>query len=80
MYLDTEGRMTAEINKIDYQLRALEHEKALSYAESSISQWNSLIYSVIEQQVEYGAAGIRQADITALINSLALLWIGVGVN
>jgi hypothetical protein len=80
IYLDSEGRMSAEINKIDYQLRALEHEKALSYAESSISQWNSLIYSVIEQQVEYGAAGIRQADITALINSLALLWIGVGVN
>jgi hypothetical protein len=80
MYLDSEGRMTAEINKIDYQLRALEHEKALSYAESSIGQWNTLIVSVIEQQVEYGAAGIRQADITALINSLALLWIGVGVN
>ncbi len=80
IYLDSEGRMTAEINKIDYQLRALEHEKALSYAESSIGQWNTLIVSVIEQQVEYGAAGIRQADITALINSLALLWIGVGVN
>ena len=80
IYLDAEGRMTAEINKIDYQLRALEHEKALSYAESNIGQWNTLIVSVIEQQVEYGAAGIRQADITALINSLSLLWIGVGVN
>lgn len=80
LYLDAEGRLKAEIRKIDYQLLALEHERALSYAESNIGQWNALISSVIDQQVEYGAAGVRPSDLAALANALALLWIGAGVN
>lgn len=79
-YLDAEGRLKAEAGKVDYQVNALRHEIAITYAESNIQQWNRLISTAVDQLVVYGAAGIRKEDIVALLNSLTLLWIGKGVN
>lgn len=79
-YLDSEGRLAAEAGKIDYQVNALQHEIAITYAESNIQQWSKLISTSVDQLAAYGAAGIKKEDIVALLNSLTLLWIGKGVN
>ena len=50
------------------------------YAEANVAQWNTLITSSIDEMAEFGAAGIKKEDVLALLNSLTLLWIGLGVN
>jgi len=79
-YLDAQGRLKAEVGKIDYQVNALQYEGALAYAESNIRQWNVLITTSVDQMAAFGASGIKKEDIIALLNSLTLLWIGKGVN
>jgi hypothetical protein len=79
-YLHAQAQLRAEVEKVDYQVNALEHERVLAYAESNIAQWNTLISSSVDQMAEFGASGIKKEDIVALINSLTLLWIGKGVN
>ena len=79
-YLDANGRLAAEVNKTDIQRNALDHERAIAYAEGNIAQWNVLISSTINQLAEYGDAGVRKEDITGLVNSIALLFIAKGVQ
>ena len=79
-YLDANGRLAAEVNKSDIQRDALDHERAIAYAEGNIAQWNVLISSTISQLAEYGDAGVRREDITGLVNSIALLFIAKGVQ
>jgi len=79
-YLDANGRLAAEVNKTEIQRDALDHERAIAYAEGNIAQWNVLISSTINQLAEYGDAGIRKEDITGLVNSIALLFIAKGVQ
>jgi hypothetical protein len=79
-YLDANGRLAAEVNKTDIQRNALDHERAIAYAEGNIAQWNVLISSTINQLAEYGDAGVRKEDITSLVNSIALLFIAKGVQ
>ena len=59
---------------------AAKYETALGYAEANAAQWNALISGGVDQLADYGASGVRAEQITALLNSLTLLWIGVGVN
>lgn len=80
LYLDAEGRLRAEVGKTRYRITALVHEKALTYAESNIRQWQVLIDPSVEIMAMYGASGLKSSDIAAFINSLTLLWIAVGVN
>ena len=80
LYLDAQGRLTAEVNKVGYQLNAIRYERAITYAESNIAQWNSLISTSVDQMAAFGASGVKAQDIVALLNSLTLLWIGKGVN
>jgi len=63
-----------------FQRSAIGYERALSYAESNVTQWNTRITASVDQMAEFGAAGIKKEDVIALVNSLTLLWIGVGVN
>ncbi|SFF56738.1 hypothetical protein SAMN05518865_101586 [Duganella sp. CF458] len=79
-YLDANGRLAAEVNKTEIQRNALDHERAIAYAEGNIAQWNVLISSTINQLAEYGDAGVRKEDITGLVNSIALLFIAKGVQ
>lgn len=79
-YLDANGRLAAEVNKADIQRNALDHERAIAYAEGNIAQWNVLISSTINQLAEYGDAGVRKEDITSLVNAIALLFIAKGVQ
>ncbi|KQV47545.1 hypothetical protein ASE26_23705 [Duganella sp. Root198D2] len=79
-YLDANGRLAAKVNKTDIQRNALDHERAIAYAEGNIAQWNVLISSTINQLAEYGDAGVRKEDITSLVNSIALLFIAKGVQ
>lgn len=79
-YLDAEGRLRAEAGKAPYRISALEHERALTLAESNINQWKALIDPSVELMAGYGAAGLKSSDLIALFNSLTLLWIAIGVN
>lgn len=79
-YLDANGRLAAEVNKTEIQRNALDHERAIAYAEGNIAQWNVLISSTINQLAEFGDAGVRKEDITSLVNSIALLFIAKGVQ
>lgn len=80
LYLDAQSRLGAEVNKIDYQINAIQYERAIAYAESNIAQWNALISTSVDQLAAFGASGIKAQDIVALLNSVTLLWIGKGVN
>ena len=80
LYLDSRGRLVAAANRTEYQIIALENEQSLAYAEGNIAQWNTLISSVVGQMNDFGDSGIKTENVAALINSLALLWIGKGVN
>lgn len=80
LYADTIGRLDAESRKLDVQHRAARHEEILALAEENVGQWNVVIGGAVGQLVDFGASGVRPEQISALINSLSLLWIGSGVN
>ncbi len=79
-YLDAQGRLRAETNRAYYRISALEHEKVLTYAESGINQWKSIIELSVELLAGYGAAGLKSSDLIELFKAISLLWIAVGVN
>jgi hypothetical protein len=79
-YLNAVGYLEAEVNKTNIQRNALDHERAIAYAEGNISQWNVLISSSISQLADFGDSGIKKDDILSLINTITLLWIGKGVQ
>lgn len=79
-YLDVGNRLDARVRKIEYRRIAAHHDRALAYAEVNAQQWDSLIGTNVEQLVAYSKSGIKAENVTAIINSLGLLWIGAGVN
>lgn len=79
-YLDAQTRLQADVRKIEYQLDSAMHERALAYAEANAAQWQTLIGGSVDQLSVYGASGIKPEMLVALLNSVTLLWIGVGVN
>ncbi|WLI91001.1 hypothetical protein Q4S45_07750 [Massilia sp. R2A-15] len=80
LYLDSKGRLEASVSKIQYQLNALEYERALAHAEGNIAQWNTLVTSVVDQMSDFGEMGIKKEDVAAFVTAAAMLWIGKGVN
>ena len=80
LYMDAQGRLTAEVKKFDYKRSAALHERSLSLAEVNVLQWNSLIGTTVDQMADFGTTGIKAEQIVGLLNSLTLLWIGSGVN
>lgn len=79
-YLDATNRLEAGIRKIEYRRIAAYQDQALAYAEVNARQWDSLIGTSVEQLAAYSKSGIKAENVTAIINSLGLLWIGAGVN
>lgn len=79
-YIDQGTRTGGEVTKIGFKLNALEVEGLLGYSEANATQWDTLISSDVNQLAVYGGAGIKVEQITALINSVSLLWIGAGVH
>lgn len=79
-YTDQGTRAAGEVAKIGFKLNALESEILLGYAEANVTQWDALISSNVSQLATFGGAGIKVEQITALINSVSLLWIGAGVH
>lgn len=80
LYLDAEGRLRAEGVKTEHRIVALSYEQAASLAESNLGQWKALIDPSVELMAAYGASGLKSTDIASFLNTLTLLWIGVGVN
>jgi hypothetical protein len=79
-YLDAIGRQRSHTQRLETMKTAIAHERSIGYAENSAGQWSSLIGSVVGQASEYAAGGQKFSEYKDLIQSLALLWIGSGVN
>ncbi|MDP3700150.1 MAG: hypothetical protein Q8R72_04515 [Hylemonella sp.] len=79
-YLDAIGRQRSHTQRLETMKTAIAHERSIGYAENSAGQWSSLIGSVVGQASEYAAGGQKFSEYKDLIQSLALLWIGGGVN
>lgn len=79
-YLDAVGRLDARRYKIEYARIAAHHERALAYAEVNVKQWDSLIGLTVNQVADYHAAGFKAEQISNLLNTLGIFYIGAGVN
>lgn len=79
-YFDAMGRLDTEARKAEFKLYGARYEEALALAEVNVLQWDALIGTSVDQLALYGKTGIKAEHILALVNSLTLLWIGVGVN
>ena len=79
-YFDAIGRLDIEARKAEFKLYSARYEEAIALAEVNVLQWDTLISSSVDQLASYGKTGIKAEHILALVNSLTLLWIGVGVN
>lgn len=80
LVLDAEGRLQAASGKARYQIAALAHEEATSYAESSLMQWKALLDPSVELLVAYGDSGLKASQIQDLLNTIALLVIAARTN
>ena len=80
LYLDAEGTLRADAVKAEHRIVALSYGQAASLAESNLNQWKALIEPSVDLMAVYGASGLKSSDIAAFLNTLTLLWIGVGVN
>jgi len=80
LLLHAEGKLRADAGKARYQITALSYEESMSYAESSFQQWKALLDPSVDLASQYAASGLRAKDIQDLVNTLALLWIAVGVQ
>lgn len=79
-YLDVVNRLSARRYRLEYMRIATSHELSLAYAEVNMKQWQSLIGATVNQVAAFGGSGIKAENVTALLNTLGVLWIGQGVN
>lgn len=79
-YLDAVTRLQAERYRLEYARIALDHQRGLAYAETSVAQWANLIGAGVGQLDAFAKGGIDQAVLSDLAKTLGLLWIGHGVN
>lgn len=79
-YADAIGRQELKWRKARQQRLATFHEVALLYAEVNLKQWTSLIDTSVEQVGDSAAGGIKSENITNLLNTLGLFYIGRGAN
>ncbi len=78
----SEGGITyaAELDRLTAQENALERLNALTASEMSLQAWNTLIGSNVDQLAVWAGTGIKQEQISQLINNLAAMFIAYGVN
>jgi hypothetical protein len=79
-YLDTLNRLTARRYRLEYLRVAASHELALAYVEVDMKQWQSLIAATVDQVAAFGASGIKPEQVSSLLNTIGVFWIGHGVN
>ena len=80
LYLDARSRLHGDVVGLTYRLYALQDERALALAETNALQWQALIDVNVDQLAAYGKSGVKAKTVSALLNSLTLLWIGHGVQ
>ena len=80
LYLDAMSRLEGERFRLSYARIALDHERGLAYAETSVAQWANLIGAGVGQLDAFGQGGINGAVFSDLAKVLGLFWIGHGVN
>lgn len=79
-YLDVVNRLSARRYRLEYMRIATSHELSLSYAEVNMKQWQSLIGATVDQVAASSTSGIKAENVSALLNTAGILWIGRGVN
>lgn len=80
LYLDAKSRLEGARYKLEYARIAVDHQRGLAYAETSVAQWGNLIGAGVGQLEAFARGGIDKAMLTELAKVLGLLWIGHGVN
>lgn len=78
----SEGGITyaAELDRLKAQENALQRLNALTASEMSLQAWSTLISSNVEQLAVWAGTGVKQEQLSQLINNLAAVFIAHGVN
>ena len=79
-YLDAASRLEGERYRLEYARIALDHQRGLAYAETSVAQWANLIGAGVGQLDAFAKGGIDKAVLTDLAKIIGVFWIGHGVN
>jgi hypothetical protein len=79
-YLDVLNRHEAKRYQLEYLRIAAYHERSLAYAEVNVKQWESLIGTSVSQVADYSASGFKPEQLANFLNTLGIMYIGVGVN
>lgn len=79
-YIDAMSRLEGERYRLEYARIALDHQRGLAYAETSVAQWANLIGIGVGQLEDFAKGGIDKTVLTDMARVLGLFWIGHGVN
>lgn len=79
-FLDAVGRQRAQTKRLDVLQLEISHERAIAYSEANANLWSILIGNVVDQAADFAASGQKFEQYKDLVNALALIWIGSGVN
>ena len=80
LFLDAKSRLEGERYRLEYARIAVDHQRGLAYAETSVAQWGNLIGAGVGQLEAFAKGGIDKTMLTDLAKVLGLFWIGHGVN
>ncbi|HSW26722.1 MAG TPA: hypothetical protein VLJ62_28465 [Burkholderiaceae bacterium] len=79
-YLDAVSRLQGERYQLEYARIALDHQRGLAYAETSVAQWANLIGAGVGQLDAFAKGGIDKAVLSDIAKIIGVFWIGHGVN
>ena len=79
-YGHASGYLEGQLAGTTVKKQALKSARQLDAAEINVRQWNVLIGSHVDLVAAWAATGVKEETISRGVNSLLLLWIGVGVN
>lgn len=80
LFLDAVGRQRSQTRRLDVMRLEISHEKAISYSEANANLWSVLIGNVVDQAADFAATGQKFENYKDIVNALAFIWIGQGVN
>lgn len=78
--LDAQVNHRAGAERKEVEILSLSHEQSIVESEANAEEYRILIASTVSQSAAYAASGVKAEDIAKIVNAVALVWIGNGVN
>ena len=78
--LDAQVDQRASAERKEIEILSLSHEQSIVESEANAEDYRILIASTVSQSAAYAASGVKAEDIAKIVNAVALVWIGHGVN